>query len=167
MRRLLIAGGAAALLSIAVVASVAAAGPQGYGGGAGAGVHSNVIADILKMTRAEVQELRQAGSSLAQIAEDKNVDPQKLVDALVAQWSSRIDARVELGALTADQATELKAQLQTRAKDMVYRTTTGGMRGAAVGAGPANGAATGAGHGGGRGMRGADAGTGTCPATQP
>ena len=52
---------------------------------------------------AEVQALRHDGLSLAQIAEKKKVDPQKLVDALAARWTSRIDARVANGALTADE----------------------------------------------------------------
>ena len=141
MRRLFLAGGAAALLTIAVVATVAAAGPMGRAGGAGAteraGAQADVVADILGLTRAAISELRQDGLSLAQIAEKQNVDPQKLVDALTAQWTARIEARVQNGALTADQAATLRTQLATRAKDMVYRTTLGGMQGAAVGAGPA------------------------------
>jgi hypothetical protein len=174
MRRLLIATGAAALLTIALVATVAAAGPQGrHGVAAQAADRADVVADILGLSRDAIDDLRHDGLSLAQIAEKQKVDPQKLVDALVAEWSVRIDARVTAGALTTAQATELKAQLETRAKDMVYRTTLGGMRGAAVGAGPANapGAANGAGRGAGAGMgagnRGANrgAGNGACDGT--
>ena len=116
--------------------------------------------------------LRQQGLSLAQIAEQQKVDPQRLVDALAAQWSARIDARLAAGALTADQAKTLKANVAVQAKAMVYQATLGGMRGAAVGAGP-NGAMrgmggagwAGMGAGAGRGgmMRGAGAGNGTCP----
>ena len=177
MRRLLIATGAAALLTIAVVATVAAAGPMGRAGGAQAaertGTQANVIADTLRMTRDAIEDLRHDGLSLAKIAEKQNVNPQKLVDALVAQWTIRIADRVETGALTADQATALRTQLATRAKDMVYRTTLGGMQGAAVGAGPANapgyrGGAEGAGEAGtGMGGRGRGAGNGACDGTGP
>ena len=97
-----------------------------------------MVADILGLTQAAISDLRQDGLSLAQIAERQKVDPQKLVDALTKQWTARIDVRVQNGALTTAQATALKAQLATRAKDMVYRTTLGGMQGAAVGAGPAS-----------------------------
>ena len=94
---------------------------------------------------------RQQGMSLAQIAEQQKVDPQVLIDALAAQWSVRIDARVAAGALTADQAAALKAEVAVRAKAMVNQVTPGGMRGAAVGAGPngagPNGAARGMGAG--------------------
>jgi hypothetical protein len=128
-------------------------------------------------------DLRRQGTSLAQIAEQQKVDPQRLVDALAAQWSARIDARLAASAITADQATTLKANVAVQAKAMVYQVTPGGMRGAAVGAGP-NGAmrgmggdagmGAGAGRGGmnagaGRGgmMRGAAAGNGTCPMVSP
>ena len=175
MRRLFLATGAAALLTIAVVATVAAAGPMGRAGGAGgtvrAGAQANVVADILGLTQAAISDLRQDGLSLAQIAERQKVDPQKLVDALTTQWTARIDVRVQNGALTTAQATALKVQLATRAKDMVYRTTLGGMQGAAVGAGSANapGYRNGAGNtgaaGAGMGGRGRGAGNGTCDGT--
>jgi hypothetical protein len=184
MRRLILATGAAALLAIAVVATVAAAGPMGRAGGAGAteriggagstarvGAQSDVVAGILGLTREAIDDLRHEGLSLAQIAEKQNVDPQKIVDALTAQWTVRIEARVQNGALTTAQATALKVQLTTRAKDMVYRTTLGGMQGAAVGAGPASaqGHRGGAGNAGdagtGMGGRGRGAGNGICDGT--
>ncbi|MHB8960219.1 MAG: hypothetical protein ACYDAN_11385 [Candidatus Limnocylindrales bacterium] len=133
------------------------------------------LAAILGLTDAEVATLRQQGLSLAQIAARQNVDPQKLIDALVAQWSSRIDARLAVGAITADQAKTLKDALAAQARTMVNQTTLGGMRGAAVGAGPngiargmgagpaANGATRAAGAGWGGAMRGAGHGTGVCP----
>jgi lambda repressor-like predicted transcriptional regulator len=171
MRRLLIAAGAAALLTIALVATVAAAGPQGRHGVAAqaAGAQSDVVADILGLTRDAIDDLRHDGLSLAQIAEQQKVDPQKLIDALVAEWTARIEARVTAGALSTEQATELKAQLETRARDMVYRTTLGGMRGAAVGAGPVlrdgSGAGNGSAPGDGTGYRGGrGAGNGAGPA---
>jgi hypothetical protein len=133
-------------------------------------VSAGPIAAILGLTDAQVMGLRQQGLSLAQIAEQQKVDPQRLVDALAAQWSARIDARLAAGALTADQAKTLKANVAVQAKAMVYQATMGGMRGAAVGAGP-NGAMRGMGGGAGMGagagrggmMRGAGAGNGTCP----
>ena len=180
MRRLFLATGAAALLLAMVVASVAAAGPMGRGFGAGsgtterAGAQGEVITDLLGLSHDAIHALRNDGQSLAQIAEQQDVDPQKLVDALVAQWTERIEARVTAGALSPDEAATLTAQLETRARDMVQRTTLGGMQGAAVGAGPANapgnrgGAAadrepgSGAGEGRGRG-----AGNGVCDGSGP
>ena len=196
MKKLIWSVGVASLATLALAATVAAAGPQGAGAGAGQGQSStpgqnqgsaqnqgpaqgpahgaqagrtDVVAGILGMTQAEIAAQRQAGASLAQIAEKKGIDPQKLVDALVGQWSTRIDYRVSVGALTAAQAAALKDQLQVRAKDMVYKVTLGGMQGAAVGAGP-NG--DGAMRGTGRGMnagngRGRGAGNGACDGTGP
>ncbi len=112
----------------------------------------DTIPAVLGMTQAEVQALRHDGSSLAKIAEQKKIDPQKLVDALAARWTARIDARVANGALTAAEATALNAQVQTQAKSMVNKTTLGGMQGAAVGAGS-------------RGRTGAANGAGTCDGT--
>lgn len=182
MKKLIWSVGAASLAVLALTATVSAAGPHGVGAAQGQaspqvqaqgaqGAQNDVIAGILGMTRAEIAAQRQAGVSLAQIAEKKAIDPQKLVDALVAQWSTRIDYRVSVGALTAAQAATLKDQLQVRAKDMVYKVTLGGMLGAAVGAGPnAAGTARGmiAGNGRGRGAaNGACDGTGPNAPTQP
>ncbi len=166
MKKLIGSLGVAGLMVLALAATVAAAGPHGQGQGPAAtgaagqgpatatGNAGSVVADILGMTRAEVRAQRQAGASLAQIAEAKAIDPTRLISALRDQWSARIDARVAAGALTAAEAADLKANLEVRAKDMVYRTTTGGMRGAAVGAGPDQAAGQGRGAGQGQGAGG-------------
>ncbi len=181
---LLVAAGAVAAASPATPApataapSVTVAPAVATGQAAAPAAAPGTLAAILGLTDAQVATLRQQGLSLAQIAVRQNVDPQKLIDALVAQWSSRIDARLSVGAITADQAKTLKDALAAQAKAMVNQTTLGGMRGAAVGAGPngamrgtgagaavngATGAAGAAGMGRGGAMRGAGAGTGVCP----
>lgn len=154
MRKLFFSIAGALLVGLMAVATVAAAGP-GQGGAANG--QGTVVPPIVGLTQAQIQALRQDGLSLAQIAERQKVDPQKLVDALKARYTERIDARVAAGALTAAQATELKSQVELRAKDMVNRTTAGGMGGAAVGAGRGNG----------MGGRGNGSGTGTCDGTGP
>jgi hypothetical protein len=162
---LLLAVGAVSAASPAPVTPTATPAPAATPG---------TVAAILGLTDSQVMAFRQQGLSLAQIAEQQKVDPQKLVDALAAQWSTRIDARLAVGALTADQARTLKANVAVLAKAMVYQTALGGMRGAAVGAGP-NGTMRGLGGGAGMGasgragagrggmMRGGGAGNGTCP----
>jgi hypothetical protein len=148
---------------------------------------AGMLAAILGLTDAQVHDLRLQGKSLADIARQQGVDPQKLIDALAAVWGSRIDARLAAGAITADQAATLKADVKSQAGAMVNQVTPGGMGGAAVGAGPngmMRGQGSGAMRGQGNGMRGgamgggrtgagrmgagrmgAGAGTGTCPAT--
>jgi hypothetical protein len=170
---LVLAGGATFAASPAPTAPAVTAPAATSVPSAAAAATTGTVAAILGLTDAQVMALRQQGLSLAQIAARQNVDPQKLIDALAAQWSARIDARLAAGAITADQAKTLKANLAVQAKAMVNQTALGGMRGGAVGAGPNGtmrgmaGAGMGAGGvaGAGRGgmMRGTGAGTGVCP----
>ncbi len=162
MKRLAIPLAVAALAILALAATVSAAGPRTQ---ARDQVQAQTtLTTILGLSQGEIVAMRQEGLTLAQIAERKNVDPQRLTDALVAQWTARIDARVANGALTAAQAAELKAQLAVRAKAMVNQATVGGMRGAAVGAGP--GAAAPRGNGAGP-RAGRGSGNGVCDGSGP
>ncbi|MEX1171544.1 MAG: hypothetical protein WEG56_02915 [Chloroflexota bacterium] len=157
MKKLIRSVGGASLAVLVLVGAVAAAGPRS--GPAGDQVRDrDAIPAILGLTEAQVMELRQDGLSLAQIAERQSIDPQKLVDALKAQWTERIEARVTNGALTADRATELRSQVELQARNMVYKTTIGGLHGAAVGAGRGAGATDGVGSGFGGGRMAAGAG---------
>ncbi len=160
MRRALgVATLVASLGALAVVATVAAAGPRNGSGQA--------AADALNLTREQVMDLRHDGLSLGQIAEQQGVPASSVVDALAARWTERIQVRAENGALTDEQATALQAQVRARAEATVGQTDLGGMQGAAVGAGPANGAGTGVGGGVGPGPRGSGDGTGECDGTGP
>lgn len=161
MRRIALPLAIASLALLTVVATVSAAGPQARGQDQVRA--QTTLSEILGLTHEQVMDLRQDGLTLAQIAERQKVDPQTLIDALVAQWSARIEARVAYGALTADQAAELKTQLAVKAKAMVNQAALGGMRGSAVGAGPGALGGRGGGMGGGMGRNGAGVcdGTGT------
>ena len=167
MKKLILSFGGASLAILMLVGAVAAVGPRS--GPAGDQVRDRgEVPTILGLTEAQVMELRQDGLSLAQIAERQNVDPEKLVEALKVQFAERLEVRVANGAITADRATELRSQLEVQARNMVYKTTIGGMQGAAVGAGPAAGSMHGTGVAGGRmgAGPGADgAGTGICDGT--
>jgi hypothetical protein len=176
MKRLTISLAVAGLAVLAVVATVSAASPAPTRAPATDQVRDrDTLPEILGLSQAEIMDLRHDGQTLAQIAERQDVDPQVLIDALVAQWSERIDARVANGALTADEAAALETQLALQAKAMVNQATAGGMRGAAVGAGPAAGGGAGVGGGMGAGGRmgaggmgfGARGGTGICDGSGP
>ncbi len=169
MKRFAISLTVAAFAILALVATVAAASPAPAQ--AGAQVRAgDTIPTVLGLSQAEVMNLRHDGLTLARIAEQQDVAPQKLIDALVAQWSERVDARVTNGALSTAGADALKAQLTLRATSMVNQATAGGMGGAAVGAGrgatgnPGTGAGMGAGAG--AGNRGGS-GNGSCDGTGP
>lgn len=174
MRKLIAAIGGMIFGSLLLVATVAAADPTPAPSSAPAASGGTVPA-VLGLSQAQVQELRHDGLSLAQIAAQQKIEVQKVIDALVARWHDRIEARVASGALTQTEAAQLQTQLTARAQSMVASTAPGGMQGAAVGAGPRNAAGngdttrardgSGTGTGDGLGPRGT--GDGTCDGTGP
>lgn len=74
-------------------------------------------ADLLK-------ELR-AGKSIAQVAESKNVEAKKVIEALVAVAKTRLSARVAAGDLTQARADKKLATLSERITKHVNRTGLG------------------------------------------
>lgn len=69
-----------------------------------------------------------SGQSIAQVAESKNVQVQKVIDALVAEAKAHLADRVESGAITQAQADERAAGLTARITEMVNRTGFQGHR---------------------------------------
>lgn len=84
-----------------------APGPMREHRGAGKAEHVTTAAEVLGMTAEELRAELQAGKSIADVAAEKGVDKQKVIDALVAAASARID--------------EMKAQLPDRMADLVER----------------------------------------------
>ncbi len=136
MRRMMAAIGGTVLGSLLFAASVAAASPTAAPTSSPSATSGGTVASVLGLSDAQIRELRHENLSLAQIAARQKVAVQKVVDALVTQWTSRIQARVANGALTDAQAAQLRTQLQSRAQTAVSSTAPSGMQGAAVGAGP-------------------------------
>jgi hypothetical protein len=103
-----------------------------------------VASKVLGMTTEEIQTQLRSGSTLAAIAQSKNVDAQKVVDALVADATAKIDQAVTDGKLTADQATQAKANLADRMTGLVNNSRPKGHGGPrrGMGAPPADGATT-------------------------
>jgi len=106
---------------------------NGYGPGPGFGRgpgDRNVIGDseaaaatYLGTTTADLETKQRAGQTLAQIANataGKSRDG--LLNALVADATAKIDAAQKAGTITADQATQLKANLSTRLAQLVDNT---------------------------------------------
>jgi hypothetical protein len=108
----------------------------GFGRGPGS---RNVIGDsiaaaatYLGTTTADLETKMRAGQTLAQIANataGKSRDG--LLNALVVDATAKIDAAQKAGTITADQATQLKANLSTRLAQLVDNTRPGfpGRRG--------------------------------------
>lgn len=170
MKKLILSLALASLTMLVVVGAAFAAGPGRGSGDQFRDRDRDAVPAILGLTQPQIMELRNDGLSLAQIAERQKIDPQKLVDALMARWTERIEWRLGNGAMTTDQAAELRSQVRVRAMDLVYKVTIGGMQGAAVGAGPQagtmagadDGPGYGAGHGPNTGSAPRGTGNGTC-----
>lgn len=97
--------------------------------------HHRLIKGVVK-TSAEVigieakdlvTQLR-AGSSIASVAEANGVDPQTVVDALVAKGSERISAALEAGKITEERAAKAMERLPERAAAIVERVPGSGPR---------------------------------------
>jgi hypothetical protein len=88
-----------------------ARGPGGPGGPGGRH-HGPALAVAAQAIGIEESALREAlgnGQTIAQVAQANNVDPQKVVDALVADLNTRLAQAVSEGRITQAQADEKKA----------------------------------------------------------
>src|SRR5882762_4165297 len=89
------------------VAPVPGEGRVGHHVGLKGGASLEVAAKDLNMTTAELKSALRGGQSIAALAKSKNVDPQKIINDLVTDATSRIDAAVSSGKITAAQATKM------------------------------------------------------------
>ncbi len=167
MKRMITATGIATLALVALVGTTLAAGPNGADGYGVADRQrsrdTDTLTEVLGLSQEEVMDLRQDGLSLAQIAERQGVDVETLAARLTEQARERIATRVENGALTADEATQLQAQLEERVQARIADPAAGGlggMLGAGYGPGAGRGPSTGE-----AGPYGS--GTGDCDGTGP
>ena len=113
--------------------------PQGRGGGPGfsrgpggprvMGDPLQAAATYLGTTVADLQTKLQSGQTLAQIANATSGKSRDgLVKALVDDATAKIDAAQKAGTITADQATQLKANLQQRITNLVDHAGPGPRR---------------------------------------
>lgn len=86
------------------------------------GGNLETVATALGVTEDEVRTALEDGTTIAELATSKGVDVQTVIDALVAEATTRIDQAVTDGKLTADEATELKAGLTERITQFVNET---------------------------------------------
>src|SRR5207253_1113157 len=95
------------------VAPVPGKGPFAPGFGLRAGASLQVVAKDLNMTPADLKTALKGGQSIAALAKSKNVDPQKIINDLVTDATTRIDAAASSGKVNAAQAAKMKANLTT------------------------------------------------------
>jgi ribosomal protein S20 len=89
------------------------------GEGRGHGPKLDAAAQALGMSTDELRQQLQSGKTIAQVAEDRNVDKQKVIDAMAKDAREHLDQAVKDGKLTADQANERKANLEHRITSLV------------------------------------------------
>lgn len=63
-----------------------------------------------------------AGKSIAQIAQEKGVDPQAVIDAVVAAENAEIDKQIAAGLLTEEEAAEWRAEIEKYVADSINLT---------------------------------------------
>jgi polyhydroxyalkanoate synthesis regulator phasin len=115
----------------AVVGALEAAKPErggrGHGGRIGAGL--DAAATAIGVTEDELRQALQDGKSIADVAAEKNVDVQEVIDALVADAKTRLDEAVDEGRLTQAEADEQLADVTERITAMVNGELPAGGRG--------------------------------------
>lgn len=72
------------------------------------------LAQTLKLSEAALQTALQAGKSVATVAAAQNVPLDQVVNALLAEYTTRLQAKVTAGRLTQAQADARLADLRTR-----------------------------------------------------
>jgi hypothetical protein len=97
-------------------------GPKGFGRGLAGGL--DTAAKAIGVTTDELRQAVAGGQSIAAYAKSKNVDPQKVIDALVADAKTRLDQAVAAGKLTQAQADTRLTEETTRITNLVNGTIT-------------------------------------------
>jgi hypothetical protein len=97
-------------------------GPDGPGPGGGCAGHGpgiDAAAAALGMTREDLHAQLRDGKTIADVAKDKNVDVQKVIDAMVADANAHLDQAVADGHLTQAEADAKRADLSARITSLV------------------------------------------------
>ena len=87
-------------------------GMPAFGRAFGIGGEFRVAANALGMSPADLKQALRNGKTLAQIANDKHVDVNKVIDAMVADATKRIDDAHKSGKLSSAQADKVKSALK-------------------------------------------------------
>jgi polyhydroxyalkanoate synthesis regulator phasin len=78
-----------------------------------------IAAKAIGISTADLQTALQSGQSMAAVAKAHNVDPQKVIDALVADQKAELAHAVKDGKLTQAQADQMSGDITQRVTDMV------------------------------------------------
>ena len=72
----------------------------------------DVLDEVLGITHEELHVRMEAGQGLAEVAEDLGVDPQELIDGMVAKYGVAIDTLLADGTITQEEADQYRADLE-------------------------------------------------------
>jgi hypothetical protein len=78
-----------------------------------------VAAKTLGLSSQDLTAALKGGKTLKQVAESRNVEPQKVIDALVAAADERVDAAVSSGKLDGGRADKVKERVAARIERLV------------------------------------------------
>jgi ribosomal protein S20 len=78
-----------------------------------------LIAKTIGITRPELRQELKAGKTIAAIATEHDVQPQAVIDALKSAATTKIDAAVDAGKITAERGAQLKSRLDTAIPKLV------------------------------------------------
>lgn len=110
-------------VSQALVAARPQGGPHGPGGPGGPGPRGApdlaAAAKAIGIDDAALRDAVKSGKTIAQVAQDHGVDPQKVIDAIVADLKTHLDADVAAGRITQAQADQRLADAPTHISDLV------------------------------------------------
>ena len=121
-------GGSVDVSSVTTVEQLVALVQDAYGD-AGLGLHrghqpvEDVLDEVLGISHDELHVRMDSGQNLATVAEDVGIDPQTLIDAMVAKYSPAVDGLLADGTITQEQADQYLADLE---EAFEYRVTWDG-----------------------------------------
>jgi hypothetical protein len=87
---------------------------------------TSVVAKAIGISESDLLTALQGGKTVAQVAAANDVALQKVIDALVADGQSELDAAVKAGTLSQAQADAEKTELVQRATDQADGNFQGG-----------------------------------------
>lgn len=77
------------------------------------------LLSLLKIDQAALQQEHQSGKSLVEIAEERGISEQQVMDVILEQRAANIDSALAAGRITKERAEEIKAALTDQVKQMV------------------------------------------------
>ncbi|WP_227766439.1 DUF2680 domain-containing protein [Zhaonella formicivorans] len=86
-----------------------------------------VIADLLGMSESDLIAARQSGQSMVDIAKEKGIEKEQLIDKVVSTRKDTLQQLVADGKITQEQANYCLQNLETRIESNMERTTTGNI----------------------------------------